>query len=41
MHMKTLCMLVLTLGLIAVAMSGGCKVEGEVGDTSTNVNPAR
>jgi hypothetical protein len=39
--MKTICMLVLTLGLIAVAASGGCKVSGEVGDTQTNVSPAR
>jgi len=39
--MKTICMLVLTLGLIAVATSGGCKVSGEVGDTQTNVRPGR
>jgi hypothetical protein len=39
--MKTLCMLVLALGMLAIATSGGCKVEGEVGDTSTHVNPAR
>jgi len=39
--MKTICMLVLTLGLIAVAASGGCKVKGEVGDTQTNIIPAR
>jgi|SwirhirootsSR2_FD_contig_31_2929014_length_355_multi_3_in_0_out_0_1 hypothetical protein len=40
-EMKTICMLVLALGLIAVAASGGCKVKGEVGDTQTNINPAR
>jgi hypothetical protein len=38
--MKTICMMVLALALIAVAGTG-CRVEGEVGDTSTNVSPAR
>ena len=40
--MKTICMMVLALALIAVAVAGtGCRVSGEVGDTSTSVNPAR
>ena len=38
--MKTICMMVLTLAFIAVA-STGCRVSGEVGDTSTRVSPAR
>lgn len=39
--MKTICLLVLTLGLLAVATSGGCKASAEVGDTQTRVNPAQ
>ena len=38
--MKTICMMMLALALIAVA-AGGCRVEGEIGDTSTRVSPAR
>ncbi len=38
--MKTICMMVLALALIAVA-GAGCRVSGEVGDTSTNVTPGR
>ena len=38
--MKTICMMVLVLALLTVAGSG-CRVEGEVGDTSTRVSPAR
>ena len=38
--MKTICMIMLVLGFIALAATG-CKVEGEVGDASTSVNPAR
>jgi hypothetical protein len=34
-------MLVLALGLIAVAASGGCKAKAEVGDTQTRVSPAQ
>ena len=36
--MKTICMLVLVLGIAAIA---GCRASAEVGDTSTNVMPAR
>jgi hypothetical protein len=38
--MKTICMMVLALALVAVAGTG-CRVSGEVGDTSTPVSPAR
>ena len=38
--MRTICMMVLALTLIAVAGTG-CRVSGEVGDTSTRVAPAR
>jgi hypothetical protein len=38
--MKTICMMVLALALVAVA-GAGCRVSGEVGDTSTRVSPAR
>lgn len=38
--MKTICMMVLALALIAVA-GAGCRVSGEVGDASTTLSPAR
>ncbi|MEA2709188.1 MAG: hypothetical protein QOF78_1789 [Phycisphaerales bacterium] len=38
--MKTICMMMLVLGMIVVA-GVGCKVKGEVGDTATTVAPAR
>ena len=38
--MKTICMLMLVLGIAALA-GAGCKASAEVGDTSTNVMPAR
>jgi hypothetical protein len=38
--MKTICMLALVLGVIAVS-NFGCKASAEVGDTATSINPAR
>ena len=38
--MKTICMMVLAVALLAV-VGTGCRVSGEVGDASTNVSPAR
>jgi hypothetical protein len=38
--MKTICMLVLVLGVAALA-GAGCKASAEVGDTMTNIAPGR
>ena len=38
--MKTICMLMLVLGIAALA-GAGCKASAEVGDTATTVTPAR